>query len=71
MSTLKKLKIEDIQFYNKKQVAEILSYSVKSIDKFVANGSLPSVKIRGKRLISSAQIKKFLESSVKDGVIDL
>lgn len=70
MAAAKKLKIEDLKFYSIKEVSEITSYHVNSLYRLIAKGILPSVKIRGKRLVSSAQLKKFLEASISDGELE-
>lgn len=66
----KKLKIEDLKLYNLKEVAEITSYSKNHLYCFIRDGSLPTMKIKGKRLVSAGQLKKFLESSISDGNLE-
>lgn len=71
MAAAKKLKIEDLKFYTLKEVAEITSYHEKSLYVFLRDGSLPSVKIKGKRLVSAGQLRKFLESSLRSGSLEV
>lgn len=66
----KKIKVEEMKFYTLKEVAAITSYHEKSLYVFIREGSLKTLKIKGKRLVTAAALRKFLESSLSDGDLE-
>jgi excisionase family DNA binding protein len=61
---------EEIQFMSLRDVAEKTCYHLKTIERLAREGKLKTVKIRGKRLVTLAYLKEFLESSVEDGKLE-
>lgn len=49
------------------EVMEITRYSRRSIERFICDGSLESVRLRRKRLISRESLNEFLTNSTTDG----
>lgn len=67
----RKIKSEDIQFFSLSEVAERTSYHKKTIEKYVKEGRLKTVKINGRRLVSFANLKEFLEAGLTEGILDI
>lgn len=67
----RKMKHEEIQFFSLAQVAERTSYHKKTIEKFVKEGRLKTVKINGRRLVSFTNLKEFLEAGLEEGQLDI
>lgn len=64
----KKLKEEKEHFYlTVQEVMDITRYSRRSIERFISDGSLDSVRVRRKRLISRESLSEFLKNSTTDG----
>ena len=54
-----------------KDAAALTRYHLKSIERFVRDGHLKTVKIRGKRLTTKAYVQEFLEAGLEDGVLEI
>jgi excisionase family DNA binding protein len=53
-------KIEADEVYTVPEVAELLKTSVRTVQRWVRDGRLPSLKIGGLRRVTGAAIKQFL-----------
>jgi excisionase family DNA binding protein len=71
MSAAKKMKHEEFQFFSLQEVADRTSYHKKTIEKYVKAGRLKTVKINGRRLVSIANLKEFLEAGLQEGELDI
>ena len=63
----KKLKQVEHQYLTMKEVMEKTHYSRRSIERFIKDGELRSVRIRRKRLIAADSFAEFINASTVDG----
>jgi hypothetical protein len=59
---------DDLQHYTLQQCAEMSGFSLKSIIRFAANGTLKSKKIVRRRLVSRRSYLEFMEISQVENV---
>ncbi len=55
------------QYLTVNEVMEITRYSRRSIERFINDGSLKSVRLRRKRLVSRDDLNEFIDSITTDG----
>ena len=50
--------------YSKKEVAQLLSLSVRSVDHFISTGALRAMKANRRVLISADSVKNFIKKGI-------
>jgi excisionase family DNA binding protein len=58
---------DELEFMSIGDIAERTTYHKKSIERFIREGRLKTVKINGRRLITRRAFIEFLQSSLSDG----
>jgi len=71
MSAAKKQKYEELQFFSLLEVAQRTSYHKKTIEGYVKEGRLKTVKINGRRLVSYSDLRDFLAANLQEGVLNI
>lgn len=66
----KKLAPENLQFMSINEVAAKLASHPKTIAKLIRNGSLESVKVGKRRLISLTHFRRYIEAHMTEGSLE-
>lgn len=70
MAAKKLQDIDHLQYMTFREIAERTTYHIKTIERFARNNVIKSTKIRGKRVVTVAAFKEFLESNLEDGKLE-
>ena len=70
MSAAKKHDVKSLRFMTLEDISEATRYHRKTLERFIREGKLKTVKLNGKRLVLVSEFENFIRSSLEDGELE-